>query len=59
MIVDELAEDGFVGRTYSDAPEIDGVVMVHTNAELEVGDFVDVKITNSDEHDLYGELIDV
>ncbi len=57
VIIDELAEDGFVGRTYSDAPEIDGVVMVQTDAALEVGDFVDVKITNADDHDLYGELV--
>jgi len=57
VIIDELAEDGFIGRTYSDAPEIDGVVMVQTEAELEVGDFVDVKITNADDHDLYGELV--
>ena len=57
VIIDELAEDGFIGRTYSDAPEIDGVVMVQTDVELEVGDFVDVKITNADDHDLYGELV--
>jgi len=59
VIIDELAEDGVIARSRSEAPEIDGVVFVHTDVEdLDVGDFVEVEITNSDEHDLYARLVD-
>ena len=46
-------------RTMADAPEIDGVVQVQNGLEagLQPGDFVDVEIMGSDEHDLYGEAV--
>ncbi len=48
-------EDGVaVGRTTADAPDIDGVIYVTTDRHLEPGDFVDVKVTASEEHDLIG-----
>ncbi|UCE32210.1 MAG: 30S ribosomal protein S12 methylthiotransferase RimO, partial [Burkholderiales bacterium] len=51
-------EDGAVavGRTAMDAPEIDGVVRFTGRGRLPIGDFVDVRITGSDEHDLHGEM---
>ena len=56
----DLLEDGIaVARSSADAPEIDGLVHIQ-NAEaagLRVGDFVDVEITDSDEHDLFGDAI--
>ncbi len=55
VVVDEVAEDGWIARSYSDAPEIDGSVYVEPIGEVEPGDFVDVIITGSDEHDLYAE----
>ena len=59
MIEGKLAEeDVYVGRTYKDAPGVDGFVFVHTNRELMSGDFVQVKITGSNEYDLIGELED-
>ena len=47
-----------IARSMADAPEIDGVVQVQDgrDAGLRPGDFVDVRIMGSDEHDLYGEV---
>ena len=59
MIEGKLAEeDVYVGRTYKDAPGVDGYVFVYTDRELMSGDFVQVKITDSNEYDLIGELED-
>lgn len=48
-------EDVYVGRTYRDAPGVDGYVFVNTDAQLMSGDFIPVRITNADEYDLMGE----
>lgn len=45
----------YSGRSYRDMIEIDGLVFVHTNNKLKIGDFVEVKITDSLEYDLIGE----
>ncbi len=50
-------ENAFIGRSYRDAPDIDGYVFVNTDQELMSGDFVKVKITGAYEYDLIGELI--
>ncbi|MBF0511506.1 MAG: 30S ribosomal protein S12 methylthiotransferase RimO [Candidatus Omnitrophica bacterium] len=44
----------YVGRSEFDAPDVDGVVYVHSNKALSVGDFVEVKITDAYEYDLVG-----
>lgn len=44
-----------MGRTYRDAPNVDGYVFVNTDAQLMSGDFIPVKITASDNYDLIGE----
>lgn len=49
-------EDVYVGRTYMDAPGIDGYVFINTEEELMSGDFAYVKITKAMEYDLIGEL---
>ncbi len=56
-LVDLLDGDVAIARSMADAPEIDGVVQVQDGREagLQPGDFVDVEIMGSDEHDLYGE----
>ena len=48
-------ENGWIARSYADAPEIDGLVYIDSDAELSIGEFVEVKITDSDDYDLYGE----
>lgn len=49
----------FIGRTEHDSPEVDNEVLVKANKEtyIRLGDFANVKITNSEEFDLYGELV--
>ncbi|HEY4316927.1 MAG TPA: 30S ribosomal protein S12 methylthiotransferase RimO [Herbaspirillum sp.] len=58
VLLDEVDHTGGVGRSYSDAPEIDGVVYVKAPYEphrkLVAGEFVDVVITAADAHDLWG-----
>lgn len=51
-------EDVYIGRTYQDAPDIDGEVFVEYEGELISGDFVDVRITASNDYDLIGEIVD-
>ncbi|MFP5441098.1 MAG: 30S ribosomal protein S12 methylthiotransferase RimO [Gammaproteobacteria bacterium] len=55
VLVDEVDEDGAICRSAADAPEIDGHVYLDDAAGLKPGDFVDVKIVDNDEHDLWGE----
>jgi ribosomal protein S12 methylthiotransferase len=58
MIEGYLEEDEtYVGRSYKDAPNVDGYVFVNTNQKLMSGDFVKVKITTATEYDLIGELL--
>jgi ribosomal protein S12 methylthiotransferase len=56
VLIDAIDGELAIGRTSSDAPEIDGVVQVQDGAEhgLKPGDFAQVRIMGSDEHDLYG-----
>jgi ribosomal protein S12 methylthiotransferase len=57
VLVDEVDEDGATARSEGDAPDIDGIVHVLDGHDLEVGDFVRVRITDCDVHDLYAELV--
>ena len=59
VLIDEAPdEDGVaVGRTKADAPDIDGVCYVTTDRSLEPGDFVKVRITDNEEHDLIGREV--
>ncbi len=56
VLVDEVDEEGAIARSAADAPEIDGMVYINDGQELEAGQFAQVRITHSDEHDLWGEL---
>lgn len=57
MIEGKVAdENAYVGRSYKDAPNVDGYVFVNTNRNLMTGDFVPVTITGSYEYDLIGEI---
>ena len=53
-LLNEPQNHQYIGRTEQDAPEIDGVVYIHSNAELKVGSFVSVMITDAMEYDLIG-----
>jgi ribosomal protein S12 methylthiotransferase len=55
VLVDEVDEQGAIARSSADAPEIDGVVYISGSQELNVGDFVEVTVTDSDAHDLWAE----
>ncbi len=50
-------ENAYVGRTYRDAPEIDGYIFINTDEQLMTGDFVKVRVTGAYEYDLIGEMI--
>ena len=50
-------ENAFVGRTYMDAPNVDGLIFVNADQELMSGDFARVKVTGANEYDLIGGLI--
>lgn len=59
MIEGKVAdEDAYVGRTYMDAPNVDGLIFVNTDRELVSGDFAKVTVTGAVEYDLIGELSD-
>ncbi|HEX4327608.1 MAG TPA: 30S ribosomal protein S12 methylthiotransferase RimO [Burkholderiales bacterium] len=62
VLIDEVNPEGAVARSSADAPEIDGNVFIELparkadQAKLKVGEFVSVKITGSDAHDLWGRF---
>ncbi len=58
VLVDEANAEGIVARSAADAPEIDGNVFLEPNPEVQAGDFIQVKIHDADEYDLYGALAD-
>ena len=56
VIVDEIDDEGIIGRTKADAPEVDGLVYIEnlSGTLVKVGEFIKVTITHSDEYDLWG-----
>jgi ribosomal protein S12 methylthiotransferase len=62
VLIDAVNQDGAVARSSADAPEIDGSVFIEwperrgDQARLKVGEFVNVRVTGSDQHDLWGRL---
>ncbi len=59
VLIDEADGRRALGRTYADAPEIDGVVHIAPGKGLKAGAFVRVKVTRSDDHDLWGKPVHV
>lgn len=57
IIIDEVDEEGATGRSFADAPEIDGLVYLNGETSLKPGDMVKVRIDESDEYDLWASLI--
>ena len=57
VLVDAIDEEGVaIARSTADAPEIDGVVYIENGVDLAVGEFVEARVVDADEHDLYAEL---
>lgn len=56
VLIDEVDEEGAIGRSMADAPEIDGVVYLNEEFSVKVGDIVNVSIEHSDEYDLWGSV---
>ncbi|WP_263065461.1 30S ribosomal protein S12 methylthiotransferase RimO [Dickeya dadantii] len=57
VLIDEVDEEGAIGRSMADAPEIDGAVYLNGENRVNVGDLVTVKIEHADEYDLWGSLV--
>ncbi|GAB3131771.1 30S ribosomal protein S12 methylthiotransferase RimO [Novispirillum itersonii] len=58
VIIDEVDEDGAIGRSTADAPEIDGSVFLNGDTEVKPGDIVTVRVEHADDYDLWGIRID-
>ena len=59
MIEGKVAdENAYVGRTYRDAPNVDGLIFINTEEELVSGDFVKVEVTGALDYDLIGGLVE-
>lgn len=57
VIAESKESEYYVGRSYRDAPEVDGEVLFKSDKRIKFGEFYQVKITDCDEYDLYGEII--
>ncbi|UCB55952.1 MAG: 30S ribosomal protein S12 methylthiotransferase RimO [Thiotrichales bacterium] len=57
VLVDAVSEAGVIARSMADAPEIDGLVYIEEPADCHPGDLLDVRITDTDEHDMWGCIV--
>ncbi|RKT46941.1 SSU ribosomal protein S12P methylthiotransferase [Thiocapsa rosea] len=57
VLVDEVGEDEVIARSYADAPEIDGEVIIAGAWELDPGDFIEVEVMDAGDHDLWAQPI--
>ena len=58
VLIDRIEGDYYIGRTQYDSPEVDDEILISLDeAELNIGDFVDVKLVKADYFDLYGEVV--
>lgn len=57
VIIDEYNDSKYIGRSYLDAPEIDSGIIFTSDKELQVGEFVNVNITDFNGYDLIGEAV--
>jgi len=56
VVIDRKEDDYFIGRTEYDSPEVDGEVLI-SGKKLSIGKYYQVKITDAEEFDLYGEIV--
>lgn len=59
ILIEDVAADGifYMGRSYGEAPDIDGIVYVTSRQPLSIGDIIKVTIVNVEQYDLIGEAI--
>jgi ribosomal protein S12 methylthiotransferase len=57
VLIDEVDEDGAIGRSSADAPEIDGCVYVSSEQTLKPGDLIRARVTESEEYDLWADAL--
>ena len=57
-IIDRIEGDFYIGRSQYDSPEVDEEILITSAKELELGQMVDVRITDCEEYDLYGEVVE-
>ena len=59
MLVENIRGNTILGRTYMDAPEIDGMVKCKNdkNKDIKIGDYIEIEITDCKEYDLYGKVV--
>lgn len=55
VVVDRIEGDLYIGRTEFDSPDVDGEVFISSDNELEIGQFLEVEITEAADYDLYGQ----
>lgn len=58
VLVDEVEEERVIARSYADAPEIDGTVVVPGPWDLDPGDFIEVEVTGAQDHDLWARPVE-
>lgn len=56
VIIDRVEGDFYIARSQYDSPEVDEEILIPTTQPLEIGDMVDIRVTDYDEYDLYGEI---
>lgn len=57
VIIDDFTDGRYIGRSYLDSPEIDSGIIITTDKAFNIGDFVNMRITDYDGYDLIGELV--
>ena len=57
VLVDEITDEGPIGRSHADATEIDGMVFLDSEQELSPGQIIRARVTNADEYDLWAEVV--
>jgi ribosomal protein S12 methylthiotransferase len=58
VLIESVEGDFFVGRSYRDAPEVDGEILINkNNSKIKIGKFYDVEINDYDEYDLFGDIL--
>ena len=59
VLIESKTEDGkyYIGRTYMDIPDTDGIVFVKNNKEINIGQFIDCKIIQTNDYDLVAEIV--
>ncbi len=56
-IIDEVDEEGAIGRSKADSPEVDGAVFINGETDLQPGDVVEVEVEAAEDYDLWGSLV--